>query len=408
MKTKRYINSLKRFIHDDLHWLPAMAAGAVVASCSIEPPLHTVDPAIDIDPPTLEIELEAMWNYLFEYGVEYDWRAEWIYGWDETDLQIFGKLGYTEPEKYHLRRYYNKENPDAPHTAPLRDVLAKNGTLTTKVDFGYWDFLSWNDIYTPDGVQSIRIDETTTYDYVTATTGQTMMPTRYVSPYTHSFYQPEELFAAYQKGLDINRNLEGFVFDPQRGKWVRKLDMKLEPVTYIYLPQIILRNNNRTGRIVTAIDGDCNLSMMARSVTLNTGITGSDPITVNYSTRMKFDVKDREGRYCDVIGGKLLTFGITNLNPNKVPTRAPEESYKQVMQADKGNRHYIDIKMVFNNGMDSTFVFDVTDKVRRLFKGGVITIELDMDTIPVPGRKGGSGFDAVVKDYEEEEWEFDM
>ena len=51
--------------------------------------------------------------------------------------------------------------------------------------------------------------------------------------------------------------------------------------------------------------------------------------------------------------------------------------------------------------MDSTFVFDVTEQVRRRWRGGVITVELDMDTVPMPTRKGGSAFDAVVKDFED-------
>ena len=68
----------------------------------------------------------------------------------------------------------------------------------------------------------------------------------------------------------------------------------------------------------------------------------------------------------------------------------------------------MDVTMQFNNGTDSTFVFDVSQQVRDRFKGGVITIELDMDTIPVPSRSGGSAFDAVVKDFEEETHEIDM
>ena len=58
--------------------------------------------------------------------------------------------------------------------------------------------------------------------------------------------------------------------------------------------------------------------------------------------------------------------------------------------------------------MDSTMVFDVTDQVRRHYRGGVITVDLDVDTIKLPTRPGGSGFDAVVKDYDDEEYEFDM
>ena len=64
--------------------------------------------------------------------------------------------------------------------------------------------------------------------------------------------------------------------------------------------------------------------------------------------------------------------------------------------------------MLFNNGSDSTFVFDVTEQVRKRYKGGVLTVELDMDTIPLPSRSGGSAFDAVVKEFEEETHEIEM
>jgi len=54
-------------------------------------------------------------------------------------------------------------------------------------------------------------------------------------------------------------------------------------------------------------------------------------------------------------------------------------------------------------------VFDVTQQVRERYKGGVITIELDVDTVPIPKRSGGSGFNAVVKDTEDGgTYEFEM
>lgn len=258
-------------------------------------------------------------------------------------------------------------------------------------------------------MQNIRIDERSTYDYVTAYTGQTMNPSPYAAPqFPHSFYQPEELFAGYDRGIEINRNLNGFTFDEERNCWVRQLEMTLQPVTYIYLVQVLLRHNNRSGRKVTSIDGNANLSGMARSVNLNTGITGPDAVTVNFFMRMKHDLADKGGEKVDVIGGKALTFGIPKLNPSSLSTRHYLESLKKVGAADLNNRHYVDVKMQFYNGKDSTFVFDVTNSVRRLFRGGVITIELDMDTVPVPNRSGGSGFDAVVEDFEEKQWEFDM
>ena len=97
-----------------------------------------------------------------------------------------------------------------------------------------------------------------------------------------------------------------------------------------------------------------------------------------------------------------------NMNPGTLNPKAYKESLEKVKAADLNNRHYLDVTMQFYNGKDSTLVFDVTDQIRRLFRGGVITVDVDMDHVPVPVRPGGSGFDAVVKDFEEKEWEIEM
>jgi hypothetical protein len=223
-----------------------------------------------------------------------------------------------------------------------------------------------------------------------------MHTARYNAPrYTRSFYQPEPLFSSYEQDIEVNRNLKGFEYDSLRHVWVRTLTMILKPITYIYLTQVILHHNR--GRI-TSIDGSANLSGFARTTTLNSGIAGSDAITVYYATRLKRDcpmvpygtraedVSDDASRV-DIVGGRLMTFGLCDHNSGAIKRR--EDVRDQ-------NRHYMDLVMQFNNGVDSTFVFDVTDQVRKRYKGGVITVELDMDTIPVPSRNGGSGFNAVV------------
>lgn len=379
-------------------------------SCEREPMLHLHDGAdMDVKLPIVDLTLEVVWNYLFDYDIEYDWQKEWQYGWDDTDRELFGAIGYIEPDELEIRRYYLSDNPNAAHNAPYKNHI-KGHMLSTKFDFGYWDLLVWNDIKTPDGIQSIRIDENESYEYVKAYTGETMTPTRYNAPkFTRAFYQPEHLFAGYENGIEIRQDLDGFVFDEQLNSWVYHLKMQLQPVTYIYLVQVILHNNNNNGgRKVVAVDGNADLSGMARSVTLNNGITGSDAITVNYNMRLKTDITTNGGEKVDIIGGKVVTFGIPNLNPYKLSTRAYAESLSKVNEIDKDNHHYVDITMQFKNGKDSTLVFDVTDQVRRLYRGGVITINLDMDKVPIPQQTGGSAFDAVVKEWEQKEWEFDM
>lgn len=68
----------------------------------------------------------------------------------------------------------------------------------------------------------------------------------------------------------------------------------------------------------------------------------------------------------------------------------------------------MDVNFHFSNGNDSTLVFDVTDQVRKRYKGGVITIDLDVDTVRIPSRTGGSGFDAIVDEFEEELHEIEV
>ena len=410
MRIKNYISEIVRAANSIVCRLMMVCVFiSSLTGCEREPILHLHDGAdIDVKLPMVDLTLEVVWNYLFNYDIEYDWEKEWIYGWDDTDNAMFGALGYREPEALEIRRYYLNDNPSAPHKAPYKNYIMGK-TLSTKFDFGYWDLLVWNDIKTSDGIQSIRIDENESYEYVMAYTGETMTPSRYNAPrFTRAFYQPEYLFAGYEKGIEIRQDLGGFVFDEQLNSWVYHLKMQLQPVTYIYLVQVILHNNNKGGRKVVAIDGSADLSGMARSVKLNDGITGADAITVNYNMRMKNDITTNDGEKVDVIGGKVVTFGIPNINPYKLSTRAYSESLAKVNEIDKGNHHYVDVTMQFKNGKDSTFVFDVTDQVRRLYRGGVITINLDMDKVPIPQQTGGSAFDAVVKEFEQKEWEFDM
>ncbi|MCR4809323.1 MAG: hypothetical protein K5896_05640 [Prevotella sp.] len=365
-------------------------------ACSPEPPLYLYDAQeVESELPIIDLNLDVYWEYETDLGIDYNWRADWYYGWDETDRERFGELGYTMPKVFELRRYYTASTPYAPHTGAISNTV-EGRRFVGRYNWGYWDILAWNQITTLDGVQSLIFDEKLSLDSVIAYTNPTMHVSRYQAPrYTHSFYEPEPLFSAYEQAIDINRNLEGFVYDADRKVWIKELHMLLRPITYIYLTQVILHNNK--GRI-TSIDGTASFSGLARSTNLNTGQSGSDAITVHYNTRMKrniplvaFGTRTEDvpigTEYVDIVGGRVMTFGICNLKANDI-VRADE--------VKEPHHHYMDVTMQFNNGMDSTFVFDVTEQVRSRYKGGVITVELNVDTVPIPTRSGGSGFDAVV------------
>jgi len=395
------LSSIKRAML--LFWLllPSITGGVggwVLTSCEREPPLHLYDAQeITTDLPLVDLDLQIFWDYEMAFDVHYDWRAEWFYGWDAED----GEMGYTEPTVFNLRRYYTRDVPYAPHTSVIAPPPFSGTHYQDRFDWGYWDVLVWNEIKTLDGIQSLLFDEKTSLDYVTASTGPSMNPSRYHAPrHTRSFHAPEPLFSAYEQGIEINRNLDGFVYDPERNVYVRKLSMMMYPITYIYLTQVILHNNN--GRITKVVDNS-NLSGLASSTTLNTGTAGDDPISVYYTSNLKTDCplvpygtrddapERATAEHADIIGGRLMTFGMCGQTPRLI---------KSVEDVTDVHRHYMDVTVQFYNEMDSTIVFDVTDQVRQRYKGGVITVELDMNEVPIPRHKGGSGFDAVVKEVE--------
>ena len=392
------------------------------SSCSPEPPLHLYDDGLmSINLPAPKLKLEVLWNYNVTYSTSYaatfktayDWHYEWYYGWNDEDRARWGEPGYTEPTMFYLRRYYTGNLPYGPHLRYDKPELFYGNHYQGFFDWGFWDILVYNEPQV--NVISVRFDESDP-DNITAYTGPTSYASRYHAPrYSNAFYPPEPLFTAYKQAEEINENLDGFDYDKENDVWVREIPLELLPVTYIYLTQIIIRNNK--GRI-DGIDGVANLSGMARTTNLNTSRAGDDAITVNYQCHMKENVPlvrysevldpstatvdPATAERVDIIGGRLMTFGICGLAPLRdidEENMKPEEIEAEVNRIDK-NEHYIDFTATFSNGTTATISRNVTDQVRKLYKGGVITVEIDVDKLEIPDSGGGSGFDAVVKDLE--------
>lgn len=373
--------------------LLAFFAMSMLPACEREPLLHLhEDASIGIDIPLADINLQALWNY----DGNYDYTREWVYGWDEDDRRIFGEMGYTEPSGFEFRRFYKGQELSGPYISTSSSHVTGNH-YRGSFDFGYYDFLVWSDIEEQDGAQALVIeDEGTT---VKARTNKNAALRAFGYPGTkteYKYYQPEQLFSCQENDVDMTDTPGNFIWKPELNSLYKEIDIPVQPVTYIYLTQIILHNNR--GRI-SNIDGTSSLSAMASGVTLNTGITFDEAITVGYYSRLKNAVELEEGEKVDIIGGRVMTFGLCSTNPSKV---------SKAEDVENGHRHYMDVEVVFYNGMDSTLVFDVTDQVKRLYKGGVITVELDIDGMSIPTRPGGSGFDAVVKEPEEEIFEIEI
>ncbi|MCI6504586.1 MAG: hypothetical protein MSA13_08255, partial [Prevotella sp.] len=132
----------------------------LLLACERQPPLHLHRGThVEVALPTVELDLTVYWTY----EVGYDWEAEWTYGWDVTDLELFGDIGYHEPSLFDLRRYYLGDQAGGRHTT-VEEYEVNGKVFRAEYAVGYYDFLVWNKVLTPDGVQSLIIDEETTLD----------------------------------------------------------------------------------------------------------------------------------------------------------------------------------------------------------------------------------------------------
>ncbi len=383
----------------------------IIAVCSlllvscIEPPLHLPGQQLMAEMPAVQTDLKVVWN------IETNWNVDWHYGWDVADIARWGDIGYTEPTSYQVRRYFKGESTGPTHTE-VDPPFSINGTSFRRYfSFGYYDLLFWSNINSADGTQVLVINES--LNSVTATTtgvrGLSRSATRLLnstgeeddgSSIIGMKNQPEIFYAAYPQNIYISRNLEDYLYDPVENIYIKKIETELRPLVYIYLVQVILRNND--GR-VKGINGNSALSSMASGTDLYTGHTNNSPSVVYFDTRLKRNITV-DGETCDIIGGKLTTFGLCDMEPYTRSGRIYSGSRTEL-------NNYLFFDLLFSNDGVKTYSYDVTDQCQSQAHGGVITVYIDCTKLtppedPTTGE--GSLFVPTVEDYDEVFWEIAM
>lgn len=387
---------------------------ALVSSC-IEPPLHLPGDEVMVDVPVVLTELEVVWN------VDVDWQVEWYYGWDVVDKSLWGDISYPTPTNYEVRRYFLGEKPSVPHTEVDAFTIFEP-RFRRYYNFGYYDLLLWSNIDSENGSQTVEIDESN-LDQVHASTTKTRgmtrvssvepvsegisllqgIPTDSIDKVVGLFNQPEVFYATYPQDIFISHSYDDYdYFDEQEQVWVKKVNATLTPLVYIYLVQVIIKNNN--GKI-KGCSGENAISNISAGTSVNTGHTWNLPCMAYFSSRMKFDL-DYQGEKVDIIGGKFTTYGLCDM---------PPYTYQKGPQYD-GSRtdlpNHLYMEIIYSNGAQRTLMCDVTDQMRKHAHGGVITIVLDAADLPDTPSQEPSGTSSVfvptIEDYEEVEYDIVM
>lgn len=368
--------------------IPLLNLLLVATSCGIEPPLHlrkAVEASVSLDM-DMEFQAELMWQV--------DWETRWEYEWN---TEVNGDLGYSEPEGIRMHTYtlgaegkrvssqtYNFMGlkAQAPVTVGVHDFLFHSNSSSV-VLYRQDGELAHVEAYTRVISSGLRqsLPVQTMAQKLSATKADEEEPES--QPVT---FQPDELFALYDPAHVISDRLEDY--EMVDGRYVIRIQGNLHPATFIYLVQVHLKNNN--GRVIGSMGGAA-LTGVAEGTDLETGLTNQMAVSI------PFDLLINREADPDLLGGRVLTFGIPGCNP------LDEAS---VAAAPKG-RHFLVVNITYSNGKYKNVRAEITDQLRALPAGGVIDLELDVDDFP-PEEKDpdqpaeGGSFNPIIGDWKEE------
>lgn len=371
--------TLRRFIP------AALTALVLLGGCTIEPPLHlrkTVATKVVLQ---TRVSTDILWQI--------NWQTQWDYAWQ---TELYGPLGYSEPKSMRMHVYTLGDDG----LRKAHNTYNFNGTEgTADIFVGYHDMLFHNN---NSEVLLFRSDDDLSdinaYTRIISSGLKTSMPVLTLEQKAMATkaddeteieesvtFMPDELFTLYKPNYYISDNLDDYEYID--GKYVLRIQGELRPATFIWLIQVKFVNNY--DRVIGSMGGAA-ITGMSYGVNMTTGLTEEMAVSVPMDVHMNKSVDP------DMMGARVLSFGIPGCNPYDDAS---------VAAAPQG-RHWFVLNVNFSTGTYKNIRIDVTDQIRALPTGGVITLEVDVDDFPPeitdPPVTGGGGFNPIMNDWGEE------
>ena len=355
--------------------------GLPMGGCSIGPELHLREVADTRIVLETKVDVDVMWQV--------NWTTVWEYPWDEVKL---GPVGYTIPNTMCLHVY----PLDANNRVKSLIVHNFNGTSTElSITAGVHDLLFYNN---DSEVLLFQNDEETNEVHCnTRQLSSGLKESQHVltvnqkaaglEPDETQTMEPEvvrltpdPLYTLYKPGFVVSDNPDDYEFID--GRYVLRVDGELAPATYIYLFQLALENND--GRVVGS-NGGAALTGVADGVELKSRVAHTTTSTILADAY--FD------RGSDLLGARFVSFGIPGINP-----------YGDQTKSEGDGSHFLVLNISYANGNWKNIRVDITDALRELPLGGVISLNLDVNDFPPEGGStgGDGGFSALIDEWNEE------
>lgn len=360
-------------------------AAIVVAGCTIQPVLHLRKAVKTKVALATSVNVDVMWQV--------NWEANWNFNWTAVTTD---PVGYAIPKS--MRMHVFTQGPDGEPVVHLvhnfvgdqtqmevfvgtHDLLFHNNDSEALL-FKQEDELSDVHCYTRKLANGLKASTRvlTIAQKLAATKAEDDEQTDTLIINEPVNLTPDGLFSLYDKDQVITDNLDDYVFED--GKYILKIEGSLDPHTFIYLFQIKLTDNAQ--RVIGSMGGAA-LTGMSQGVDLMTGVTWEN--TASYLMDVYMDKEQ------DMLGAKVYSFGIPGCNPYDEASIA----------AAPDGAHYFVLNVTYANGSSRNISIPVTDQIRALPTGGVITVEVDVNDFPPDeSAGGGGGFNALIGGWDEE------
>ena len=351
-----------------------------VAGCSIQPELHlrkAVETRVVL---ATQVNVDLMWQI--------NWEAIWDFDWD---VRALGPLGYAQPGSMRLHLY--SLGQDAERVRHEEHNFVGNMAMI-EVTVGEYDLLFHNNDSEALLFRS-EDDLSPVYAYTRNISSglKTSLPVLTLEQKSAGYttkaddmaeepvsLTPDDLFSLYDPSRFITDDPDKLIFE--NGRYILRIEGQLYPSTFIYLIQVRLHNND--GRVIGS-GGGAAITGMAEGVNLFTRETEQGTVSVPMDVYM-----DKEQ---ELLGAKVYTFGIPGCNPYD----------KASVEATSAGPHYLVLNVTYVNGSTRNIRADITDQVRDLPTGGVITLDIDVNDFPPDEHAGGTdGFSALIEGWNEE------
>lgn len=342
----------------------------VLLACERKPLYLQGDTALKIN-----VQVEANINVLWKAS----WRDTLKYNWDES---LYGPLFYTLPQSCNVVIFNNgkliSETTVKTNKRELIDVELNN-TYDLLI---YSKDLPWTKTYYEGGRY-----------YVETPVTKSRATKNEISKEYETVEQPGEVFAMNKREIYLSNDISDFEEVIENGKliYVYNIDEMLEPVSYIYVVQFIVINDDHSPIIEAKDIANFTISGISTKKNMFT----NTPVYTGNKQISTFDIKPGQFHTADtLVFASRVT--ILDLLPDEV-----NSSWSS--QIDY--LYYTNIDVETYNYGEVTGTKDITKQLRENPKGGIITVTILNSELKKENPTGGNGFGIDLNEWQQHKYD---